>query len=76
MINDSPKTFYKYNGIFTNLYDSAFKNANLIIPFKTFDNKLKTCPKEKFSNNNKNSSQILKKINNNGIIIKTTVANK
>ena len=34
VIEGAPKIFYKYNGIFSNIYDSAFKNANLIIPFK------------------------------------------
>lgn len=33
-LNNSPKSFRHYNGIFTHLYDSAVRNGNLILPFK------------------------------------------
>jgi hypothetical protein len=39
VIDEHPKTFYKYNGIFSQIYDSAFKNGNLIVPFKKGEDK-------------------------------------
>jgi hypothetical protein len=32
---ENPAIFRIYNGIFTNMYDSAFKNGNIYPPFKT-----------------------------------------
>ena len=31
---DNKKTFYHFNGIFTHLYDSSFRNGNIIMPFR------------------------------------------
>jgi len=31
--NENPKRFYKYTGIFSNMYDASHKNGNIITPF-------------------------------------------
>ena len=30
---ENPKRFYKYNGVFSNMYDASHKNGNIITPF-------------------------------------------
>lgn len=41
-----PNIFKQYKGIFSNMYDAAHRNGNIVIPFR----KEKVVPKEKKSN--------------------------
>lgn len=55
LITENPKIFHQYNGIFSNLYDSAHKNGNIYIPFRRNASDIKLT---KSQGNNLNSNDI------------------
>ena len=52
--NDNEKRFYHYNGVFTRLYDAAFRNGNIIMPFRK-NNEPKFANREPWGYKKKNS---------------------
>lgn len=37
-LNENPKIFNAYNGIFSHMYDAAHRNGNIVVPFRNSTN--------------------------------------